>query len=142
ITIETGTVSSDPNLSKRADIPRECIFETSGISYNYYKMTATFGTACFGFVLTPNCGTNQYWQDPHWTDVQNVVRQQISKDGIFQFSRVGHWSAGFILPTSAYSNRDTTFFSIGLLANKIKATIFYYSRDGDYMKISKTQNFC
>jgi len=138
VTIKTGTVDGSSDLSKRADIPPGCAFERTGITYNYQSFdTSGHGQACFGFVSFPNCGLDKWWQDPDWTDLQNVVQQQIAKDGLFELSYVGDWSAGFIPFTTAYKNRDWTWFAIGLLVNKIKAMTYYYSRDFDYMSIQK-----
>lgn len=138
VTINTGTVDSSSDLSKR-DIPAGCAFERAGFTYNYISFnTAGHGQACFGYVPFPNCGIDQWWQDPDWTDLQKVVQEQIAKDGLFELSRVGDWTAGFIPFTTAYSNRDWTWFTIGLLAAKIKPLTYYYSRDFDYMSITKS----
>lgn len=138
VTIETGTVDGSSDLSKRDDIPDGCAFERSGITYAYQSFnTAGHGQACFGLVPFPNCGADDSWHDPDWTDLQKVVQQQIAKDGLLELSFVGDWSAGFIPFTTAYHNRDWTWFAIGLLVNKIRAMQYYYSRDFDYMSISK-----
>ena len=76
-------------------------------------------------------------EENDFEDLKEVVALQATKDGQFEVSRVGRFTAGFFLFTTAFANRDTSFFDLGLMFNLDSQTYttWYWSRDGDFMII-------
>lgn len=114
--------------------PPECSFERSFFKFRYLQATDIEGTACLGWDPTLLCP-----RQPHdFEDLKEVVRIQATKDGQFETTTVGRFTAGFFLFTTAFANRDTSLFDIGLTFHFDETTFltWYWSRDGDFMTIS------
>ncbi|KAH8912693.1 hypothetical protein BR93DRAFT_922670 [Coniochaeta sp. PMI_546] len=132
ITVQAGTYDSSNPISKR-DVPWQCGFGVG--SYNYYWFSFPEGhSACMGYVYSPNCGSGT-WTGQDFEDVQQSISGQLTKDGMFTSTTVGRFTASFNWGTTAFANRDWTYFTLGLLYTgadaNIKPDIMYYSRDGD-----------
>ncbi|KAH8903844.1 hypothetical protein BR93DRAFT_971444 [Coniochaeta sp. PMI_546] len=132
ITLTTGFYDPSSKLSTRDNIPPECDFANRfGWHYLQWHNLPDGGTACFGYA-EPFCGSG-LWPDPDWTDLQMAMNILVTKDGWLSKGEQGRWLAQFGLFTSAFHNRDTTLYVGGILLTQgVKASVHYYSRNGDY----------
>lgn len=142
ITVTTGTFSvsdseGNPNVARQA-IPGLCQFETNRGSFTYMEFKGIIGSACFGFANQDTCNGDGSWPDPDWTHIQHSMGTQVTQDGRFRTSRVGAWNANFHLLTTAFSNRDTSLFSLGLALSPARRNrVYYWQRDGDMAATSR-----
>ena len=127
IAVIEGFHNASAPLSARADIPPECSF-SSRESFWYYNWKLPEGqTGCYGWT-DPTCGSGT-WHDPDWSDLQNAMNQLVAMDGWTSRATVGKWTARFGLFTSAFSNRDTTLYVVGMIRSNVKPTRTWYSRN-------------
>jgi len=126
----------------------ECDFEfPSNNGYAYIQLKLGNGhKACIGWAtMAQKCGAGG-WPDPDNTEIQRAVQQQTTKDGIFKTTTVGNWWAywGPGTTTSAVANRDLynlhfqwAFAMVNGDRKTEKFTTYYFSFDGDYMRIDR-----
>ena len=132
VTVTEG--SYNPADPKRSSPPTECNFRGGGV-YSWKSFTLDKGTACIGWV-NPRCKKDGF-EEPHFTNIQKVLQEQVGKDGLFKSSVKGDWRASFIFPTSAFKNRDTAVFSWAM-TGLVKGgwSKYFWSRDNDFAQVS------
>ena len=116
--------------------PVECVFDRKGIEYEYeYFVGGIEGTACVGW-SGPSCGSKPHERE----DLQEAVRQQATKDGQFVTVQVGRWIAGFQLFTTAFADRNTTYFDYVLSKHEyVGWSHWFYSRNKNFMVITTSE---
>ena len=141
ITMTEGVYDPSQPLHKR-DVPSGCLFDDAGqYRYQHFRQEdwpGIPGTACFGYGTYLKCGNvgDGNWGGEHWDNIQRVVQDQVTKDGMFETSRRGDWFAGHLLPTSAFSNRNTELFTYGLLKSEVKSLEYFWEKDGDKLRVT------
>ncbi|KAF3397045.1 hypothetical protein DPV78_008341 [Talaromyces pinophilus] len=135
LTLVRGEVNANSDISKRNNIPPECQSGDSHSNWAYYQFQGlSEGTACFGYDNIPVCAKGK-WSDPDWTDIQLAMAQQTTLDGQWKGSQSGDWRGSFVLGTTAFSDRDTSLFDLGLWKSDAQAVVYYWSRDGDFAQV-------
>lgn len=141
LTLIHGEVKVNNDLSKRS-VPSECNFEGPRGDFYYTQITGLKeGTACFGYSSEPTCGPGS-WGDPDFTDIQDAIAKQVTKDGQLEGSTSGDWDAGFSLFTTAFSDRNSAPFDLALAVSKEKALVYYWSRDYDFASVVGHDAIC
>jgi hypothetical protein len=104
------------------------------------RMTGIQGTCCFGWDSIPLCDNK--WEGQDFQDIQSAFADLVTQDGQFSRGKAGRWLASFDLLTTAFRNRDTPLFALGLTlalyGNQPAgsyATVYHFSRDGDYATV-------
>ncbi|KAL8919569.1 MAG: hypothetical protein Q9208_006686 [Pyrenodesmia sp. 3 TL-2023] len=99
--------------------------------------------SCFGW---PNSGAitcGGPWDEGEVNNIKQAVRDQVTKDGQFETSEAGEWTASFALFTSAFDDRDTSAFDAVLDKNNVEDSsvagqmTYYWQRNGNYITVSR-----
>ena len=103
--------------------PTECNFAGAKqdlLSVSYLDIPTPAGANpprannCFGWTTGTGGFCNKPWTGQEFEDIQAAVAQQAAKEGLFEITQVGAWTAEFLLPTTAFANRDTQTFAFYL----------------------------
>ncbi len=138
--VTKGFHNASATLSARDNTPSECVFNTRD-SYHYYDWKLPNGqAACYAWT-DPVCAQG-WWQDPDWTDLQNSLNQLVTMDGWLSTARAGKWLASFDGFTSAFGNRDTTFYIYGMLASGVSPHTTWYGRNTDRALNQRFPKYC
>lgn len=140
-----ATAASLPPTVKR-DTPIACQFplgRENDFGYWDASADAQSGQACVGYGLgTPPCGP---WSVQDQGDAMNAVTQQLTKDGQFQSTTVGRWTATFNLLTTAFDDRNPIYFDHYFqnaqcpgckAADGAGALSYYYLRNGNMLTVT------
>lgn len=137
LTLTKGSVNADDDLSKRNDAPQGCTFGDR-LTYKYIQITdLDDGPACIGWASSVHCGDGP-WPDPDRGYIQEVLAEQVTKDGQFKYSDVEEWHAAFQTLTTAFAIRDTAPFNEVLEELDEHALTIYWSRAGDYAELNRS----
>ncbi|KAL8867881.1 MAG: hypothetical protein Q9174_005371 [Haloplaca sp. 1 TL-2023] len=124
--------------------PKGCGFAGKRTSFSYIDNAAGDGEgeSCFGFT-TPYSGKCGVYSPEESDQIKQAVREQATKDGQWESTDVGDWTATFQTFTSAFEDRDTsgfdkTFDSVNVEDNDGAGNLeYYWQRKGDYITVSK-----
>ncbi|KAI9807908.1 MAG: hypothetical protein M1825_005214 [Sarcosagium campestre] len=126
-----------------ADPPPECSFLRKGYDFYYTQFKLAEGTACAGWTGFPTC---KKWNQQEQSDLLDAVRQQVTKDGLTETSKVGKWTAEFLVLTSAFSDRDISPFELKIIVENgdsgngnggAGATTYFWNRKNNGLKVSR-----
>lgn len=157
--LRARSVTNDSTLASRDSTPSYCDFGFMSASggFDYYDQTSELGdgstSVCFGWGLGTDGNCGAAWSDDDLNDIQTAVDEQVTKDGVFDTSKSGNWVAYFPIETSAFSNRENSFFMIDLLAannnaipgddgTSVGAMTWFWERDGDYLYVTRDPLCC
>lgn len=144
ITITEGTYRASDPLSTRANVPPECSFagRTGDYSYRQFTGDQVKGTACFGWDNFPICSTQLPWNGQNGKDIETAMKELVKMDGWLSSYTAGNWIAIFETTTTAFKNRDTGLFFLGMFTSMKQPGTMYWSRDGDYANVSTRNGRC
>lgn len=126
-----------PLASTETHTPFECNFDDPRTQFAYALFTGIKGTGCLGWAAGPNCPI----QETDMEDLQKVVAQQVARDGQFENSSYGRWTAGFRLGTTAFDDRYTGYFdrALAYAPKDVVPMTWYYSRNGNFLYVKMHQ---
>ncbi|KAL8914729.1 MAG: hypothetical protein Q9171_000742 [Xanthocarpia ochracea] len=150
-TSPTKRASASPNdLTKKGlfdgGIPLGCQFAgRNGNAYIEHPIGDENSKSCFGWDNggAVSCGTRRYSIE-EYDNIKQAVRDQVTKDGQWESSDVGEWTATFQLWTTAFEDRDTKAFddtldSISVDDNAGVAELTYYwQRNGNRLAVTRS----
>ena len=90
-----------------------------------------------------NCSTKRYSIEKY-DNIKQAVRDQVTKDGQWESSDVGEWTATFQLWTTAFEDRDTKAFddtldSISVEDNAgIAELTYYWQMNGNSLAVTRS----
>ncbi|KAL8853109.1 MAG: hypothetical protein Q9221_001991 [Calogaya cf. arnoldii] len=138
----TSQRSSSLLLPRGYEEERGCNFDPKfGFSYINNVAGDGVGNSCFGWPNRAAITCNKPWSDEERENIKKAVREQATKDGQFETSSVGEWTAGFQLITTAFDDRDTSAFDKVLDAVNVEGNAgrgqltYYWQRSGDYISV-------
>jgi hypothetical protein len=92
-------------------VPAECIFTAlKRGSFWYWPVKKGGRKACLAAWVSIQpldvCRHDAFWPEKDINDMVEVMEEQVTKDGLFKRSEVGHWRARFAEFTSAIPDRN------------------------------------
>ncbi|KAI4142689.1 MAG: hypothetical protein L6R39_004850 [Caloplaca ligustica] len=145
---ERGAADHAAKVARAFDFPDGCAFEPKfGNGWIDGPAGDGEGKSCFGFPNSAAITCGGPYDEKESNDLKEAVRQQATKDGQFEGSTVGDWTAAFLLFTTAYDDRDTSGFdkafdSINVEGEAGEGAVgqltYYWSRNGDYMSVTRS----
>jgi hypothetical protein len=99
------------------------------------------GTACVGYNDFGHCGPGK-WSHDQILDIHGATDKIVAMDGWKSISHNGAWKGNFFIGTTACKNRDTALREKGLAKFEARPLEIYWSRDGDFARISRGHDTC
>ncbi|KAL8748392.1 MAG: hypothetical protein Q9184_007339 [Pyrenodesmia sp. 2 TL-2023] len=99
--------------------------------------------SCFGW---PNGGAIRCggpWDEEEVKNIKQAVRDQVTKDGQWESSDAGEWTATFSLLTSAFDDRDTSAFDKMVDEYNVEDSTaagqmtYYWQRNGNTLSVDR-----
>ncbi|KAL8779676.1 MAG: hypothetical protein Q9213_006823 [Squamulea squamosa] len=140
--------TSSDGLSKKGlfdgGIPLGCSFAgRNGNAYIEHPVGDDNSKSCFGWDNggAINCGKKRYSVE-EYNNIKAAVREQVTKDGQWDSSTAGAWTATFNLGTTAFDDRDTKAFddtldSISVDGSSGVAELTYYWQRNVFSVLSR-----
>lgn len=101
------------------------------------------GKSCFGW---PNGGAIKCggpWDKEEVKNIKKAVADVVTKDGHFESSEAGEWTATFQLLTTAFDDRETSAFDDMLDQYNVEGSsaagqlTYYWQRNGNYLSVDR-----
>ncbi|KAI4196992.1 MAG: hypothetical protein LQ346_003127 [Caloplaca aetnensis] len=138
-----SSARDNSGLSRRAE-DIGCTFAGKlGNSYVNNPVGDGEGKSCFGW---PNGGAitcGGPWDEAEANNIKQAVRDQATKDGQWESSDAGEWTATFMLATTAFDDRDTSAFDAVLDENNVEDSSaagqmsYYWQRNGNFISVDR-----
>ncbi|KAL8881530.1 MAG: hypothetical protein Q9198_001283 [Flavoplaca austrocitrina] len=144
----TERPSSANKLAARFELfpsgpPPGCSFVGSRMTNYYIDNPTGDGESCFGFDAGGAIKCGGPYKQEEIDNIKKAVKEQATKDGQWESSSAGEWTATFHLFTTAFEDRDTSAFDETLDAVNVKGNSgagqlkYYWQRKGDYITVSR-----
>ncbi|KAL8652975.1 MAG: hypothetical protein Q9226_004041 [Calogaya cf. arnoldii] len=124
--------------------PPGCVFVNPRIGNSYIDNPTGDGKSCFGFGNGGAITCGGPYEQKEIDDIKKAVVDQVTKDGQFESSEAGEWTAYFNDWTSAFDDRDTSAFdktldSVNVEDNSGAGQLkYYWERNGNKLYVSRS----
>ncbi|KAL8646781.1 MAG: hypothetical protein Q9210_005936 [Variospora velana] len=133
-------------IEPRADDDVGCTF-TGQIGNGYIPDPVGDGESCFGYDNGSAVTCGGPWEQEEMDNIKKAVADQVTKDGLLKSSKVGEWTATFMLLSTAFEDRDTSGFNKALdAANLVDPEFvgagqltYYWQRKLDYLIVRRSR---
>lgn len=101
------------------------------------------GESCFGFNTGGAITCGGPYKQEEIDNIKKAVKEQATKDGQWESTDAGEWTATFNLFTTAMEDRDTSAFDETIDAVNVEDNsgagqlTYYWQRKGDYITVSR-----
>lgn len=140
-----ATAASIPSTLDRRATPAACKFPVGRQNdYGYADQSDVSGhDTCVGWALGgPVCGP---WSIEEKGHAMYAVTQQLTKDGQWESTNVGRWTASFNLLTTAFDDRNPVYFDHAFeeaqtsdVQGGAGAMTYYYMENGNALTLTTT----
>ncbi|KAL8835886.1 MAG: hypothetical protein Q9205_005339 [Flavoplaca limonia] len=123
--------------------PVGCTF-AGRLGNSYIDNPTGDGDSCFGFDNGGAITCGGPYKPEEIDNIKKAVKEQATKDGQWESTDAGEWTATFNLFTTAMEDRDTSAFDETLDAVNVEGNsgagqlTYYWQRKGDYITVKRS----